>query len=162
MATYAPPRHLQRGQIEEEDAAILKLGIEYEGVHCLANSEVKILLEQQINNEPNKPLTNVYQKTLQHVKEFSRFHTHDTHREIRNLLDMGDLPEQQRDGDPEHYMHTKLRLEPFEKAQLINLCCEDSEEAKSLIPSLNRPEVDDDELQKILNDLLNIKKFQTI
>lgn len=69
-------------------------------------------------------------------------------------------------------------LAQFEVAQLANLCCEDAEEAKALIPryiyalfmikkeysyrndfSLAH-KVDDDKVQELLNEMLTIKKFQ--
>ncbi|CUM66884.1 uncharacterized protein PRCAT00004568001 [Priceomyces carsonii] len=49
-------------------------------------------------------------------------------------------------------------LHPFEVAQLGNLECEDAEEAKSLIPSLSR-KVSDVQLQALLTEL---RKYQTL
>ena len=49
-------------------------------------------------------------------------------------------------------------FEPYEASQLINLCCETSEEAKALIPSLSR--IQDDHLQNLLNEMQAIIKFQ--
>jgi DNA-directed RNA polymerase II subunit RPB4 len=43
-------------------------------------------------------------------------------------------------------------LHKFEIAALANLCPETAEEAKTLIPSLKN-KIDDDELQKILEDI---------
>ncbi|CAM0142998.1 hypothetical protein NQZ79_g356 [Umbelopsis isabellina] len=50
-------------------------------------------------------------------------------------------------------------LSHFEIAQLANLCCDDAEEAKALIPSLHN-KIDDDRLQELMNQMLTIKKFQ--
>ena len=44
------------------------------------------------------------------------------------------------------------KLHKFEIAALANLCPETAEEAKTLIPSLKN-KIDDDELQKILEDI---------
>ncbi|KAL9558904.1 hypothetical protein MBANPS3_000681 [Mucor bainieri] len=53
----------------------------------------------------------------------------------------------------------KENMAQFEVAQIANLCCEDAEEAKALIPSLeNKVEVP--ELQEMLSQMLTIKKFQ--
>ena len=50
-------------------------------------------------------------------------------------------------------------LHKFEIAQLINLCPENAEEAKALIPSLES-KIDDEELDNLLRDLHNKKTFQ--
>jgi RNA polymerase Rpb4 len=43
-------------------------------------------------------------------------------------------------------------------AQLANLTCESCEEAKLLIPSLDR--IDDEELTLKLNELTNLRQYQ--
>lgn len=50
-------------------------------------------------------------------------------------------------------------LEEFEMAQLANLSPETTEEAKTLIPSLNGKK-EDEELQRLLDDLTAIRRFQ--
>lgn len=50
-------------------------------------------------------------------------------------------------------------LEEFEMAQLVNLSPETTEEAKTLIPSLNGKK-EDEELQRLLDDLTSIRRFQ--
>lgn len=47
----------------------------------------------------------------------------------------------------------------FEIAQLGNLCPENAEEAKGLIPSLEN-KLDDDEVEDLLKDLHTKKSFQ--
>ncbi|KAI5478986.1 hypothetical protein MNV49_004390 [Pseudohyphozyma bogoriensis] len=51
-------------------------------------------------------------------------------------------------------------LRQFEIAQLATLCPMESEEAKSLIPSIQE-HVDDDRLQHLLNEVAAMRKFQT-
>jgi DNA-directed RNA polymerase II subunit RPB4 len=51
------------------------------------------------------------------------------------------------------------QLHKYEVAALANLCPENYEEAKSLIPSLNN-KIDDDDLQKILDDIQTKRSFQ--
>lgn len=51
------------------------------------------------------------------------------------------------------------QLRPFERGQLGTLCCEDAEEAKTLIPSL-ADRVDDTRLQQLLDELSSLRKFQ--
>lgn len=124
---------------EEEDAAHLKLGPDFNEAQCLLNSEVAILLEtsQQAHetDEGEAELSNVFMKTLNYVKQFSRFKNKTAVKEVRNLL-------------------TKKNLEEFEIASLANLCPETPEEAKSLMPTL-QPKFNDDDLEIILNDLRN-------
>ncbi len=50
-------------------------------------------------------------------------------------------------------------LHKFEVAQIANLCPENAEEAKSLIPSLEN-KMDDDEMEEMLKDLHAKKTFQ--
>ncbi len=54
---------------------------------------------------------------------------------------------------------TDVGLAEFEMAQLGNLCPETSDEAKTLIPSLNGKK-DDDDLQRLLDDLSTARRFQ--
>jgi DNA-directed RNA polymerase II subunit RPB4 len=49
-------------------------------------------------------------------------------------------------------------LHKFEIAALANLCPENYEEAKTLIPSL-KTKLDDEELQKILEDIQTKRSF---
>ncbi|ORX95239.1 DNA-directed RNA polymerase II subunit RPB4 [Basidiobolus meristosporus CBS 931.73] len=141
----ASAKKLRRGQVEEEDASQLKLGEEFQNAQCLFISEVKILLEAQrdakVDEVGEKSLTSVFQKTMNYVQQFSRFTNRDTVREVRQLL-------------------SKQQLEQFEMAQIANLVCEDSDEAKALVPSLTARK-DDDGLQALLNEMLTLKKFQS-
>jgi DNA-directed RNA polymerase II subunit RPB4 len=106
-----PSRH--KAQQEEEDAAALKLGPEFNNAGCLLISEVKYLLE---NRDKDAPDTVVYNKTLEYVKTFAKFNTTDSASAVREILRR----------EPE--------LTQFETAQIANLCPADAEEAKSIIP----------------------------
>ncbi|RCH89148.1 RNA polymerase B [Rhizopus stolonifer] len=133
-----------RGGTEQEDASILKLGDEFENAQCLYISEVRIILEAQQdskdNGTDNRATTSVMSKTLDYVRAFSRFSNIESVREVRQVLG-------------------KENLSQFEVAQIANLCCEDAEEAKALIPSLEN-KVEAPELQEMLSQMLTIKKFQ--
>ncbi|KAI8887748.1 hypothetical protein K501DRAFT_38473 [Backusella circina FSU 941] len=113
------PRKMIRGGTDQEDATTLKLGDEFSSAQCLYISEVKILLEaQEGSKDPstaNRVTTSVMTKTLEYVRTFSRFSNRDSVKEVRHLLG-------------------KENMAQFEIAQLANLCCEDAEEAKALIP----------------------------
>jgi DNA-directed RNA polymerase II subunit RPB4 len=51
-------------------------------------------------------------------------------------------------------------LAEFEMAQLGNLCPETAEEAKVLIPSLADGDKEEDELQRLLDDLIAARRYQ--
>ncbi|ORZ19057.1 HRDC-like protein [Absidia repens] len=141
MASATGHRHLRRGGPEQEDASILKLGEEFENSQCLYISEVRILLEAQSEAKETRSSTNVMTKTLEHVQSFGRFNNREPVVEVRKLLGRN------------------TELSQFEIAQLANLCCEDAEEAKALIPSLAN-KLEDEKLQELLNQMITIRKFQ--
>lgn len=87
----------------------------------------------------------VVHKTLNYLTNFSRFKNTSSVETVEKLLN--DFSE-----------HCNEPLHPFELAQLGTLECEDSEEAKSLIPSLTN-KVSDVQLQTLLTEL---RKYQTL
>ncbi|KAG8928881.1 RNA polymerase B [Tulasnella sp. 418] len=128
----------RRNQIEEEDAATLKLGTEFNNAGCLLISEVKFLLDLRTKDAPD---TTVYKKTMEYVKTFSKFSSNDSTASVREALG--------REGN----------LAQFEIAQIANLCPSTAEEAKNIIPSLVK--LEDDHLQAILDEVQTLRKFQT-
>ncbi|KAG8768552.1 RNA polymerase B, partial [Ceratobasidium sp. 428] len=70
----------RRTQNEEEDAAALKLGSEFNQAGCLLISEVTYLLEHRGKDSPD---TTVYNKTLEYVKTFTKFHTSESSSAVR-------------------------------------------------------------------------------
>lgn len=56
-------------------------------------------------------------------------------------------------------MMSEISLAEFEMAQLGNLCPESAEEARALVPSLNG-KLDEDLLQKILDDMATARRLQ--
>jgi len=127
-----------RQQQDEEDASQLKLGREFSNAGCLLISEVKLLLEARQRAPPD---TQVYNKTLDYVRTFTRFPSTEATSAARQL------------------MRRTLEISQFETAQIANLCPQTADEAKSCIPSLNK--TDDDVLQPILDELQTLRKFQT-
>ena len=77
------------------------------------NSEVKILLEHRQTSDGNEDmeLSEVFQKTLDYCKRFSKFKNKETIVNVRTTL-------------------TTKRLHKFEIAALANLCPETADEAK--------------------------------
>eukprot|EP00033_Pygsuia_biforma_P000920 GCRY01001060.1.p1 GENE.GCRY01001060.1~~GCRY01001060.1.p1 ORF type:complete len:132 (-),score=24.50 GCRY01001060.1:118-513(-) len=127
-----------------EDATKLQLGEIFQNATCLSNSEVHFILqarqEQHQMQENAADLTPIIEKTFDYTKRFGSFNS--------NKVAMEEAFQivQQR---------TDL-LHPFEIKALINLLPKDSEEAKSLLPSLHH-KIEDDELNGILHELAMLK-----
>jgi len=110
---------------------------------CLIISEVKLLLDQKKADRTDtatESLTAVYKKTEDYVEMFSRFHNSEAIGACREIL--------RKDPD----------LKQYEIAQLANLCPDEAEEGKSLIPSLKHK--DEDLLQSMLNDISTLRNYQ--
>ncbi|KAL6527896.1 DNA-directed RNA polymerase II subunit 4 [Orobanche minor] len=130
---------------EEENAAELKIPDEFLKAKCLMNSEVSLILDhkyeqlQQMADDPMNQMSQVFEKSLQYVKRFSRYKNNDAVRQVR-----------------------EYQLAEFELCVLGNLCPETVEEAIAMVPSIkNRGRAHDDEaIEKMLNDLALIKKFE--
>ncbi|KAH3901132.1 DNA-directed RNA polymerase II subunit RPB4 SCDLUD_002614 [Saccharomycodes ludwigii] len=78
-------------------------------------------------------------QTLVYLANFSRFRDPETVTAVAQLL-----------------RSITSELHPFEIAQLGSLSCEDADEAKTLIPSLNN-KISDEELERILKELSNLE-----
>ncbi|EYU36013.1 hypothetical protein ABFS83_14G227900 [Erythranthe nasuta] len=134
---------------EEENAAELKIPDEFLKAKCLMNSEVAIILEhkyeqlQQRAEDPMNQMSQVFEKSLQYVKRFSRYKNNDAVRQVREIL-------------------SRHQLAEFELCVLGNLCPETVEEAIAMVPSIKtRGRAHDDEaIERMLNDLSLIKKFE--
>ena len=117
-----------------QDANLLEFGQEFQDTRTLLISEVKVLLSLQMDK---RQATEQMKSTLDYCSRFSKFTNKQQAKQVRLLL-----------GD----------LHDFEMAQLANLCCQTSEEAKSLIPSLESRQ--DEELQAKLNQLQQLIRYQ--
>ncbi|PRQ15843.1 putative DNA-directed RNA polymerase [Rosa chinensis] len=133
---------------EDEDASELKIGEDFLKAKCLMNSEVAILLEHRYDqmkqmSGDSTPLPQVFEKSLQYVKCFSRFTNQGSVKQVREVL-------------------SRYQLAEFELAVIGNLCPETVEEAKAIVPSLKTKGRghDDEAVERLLNDLLMIKKFE--
>ncbi|KAG6436441.1 hypothetical protein SASPL_101340 [Salvia splendens] len=140
---------------EEENAAELKIPDEFLKAKCLMNCEVSLILEhkyeqlQQMADDPMNQMSQVFEKSLQYVKRFSRYKNPDAVRQVR-----------------------EYQLAEFELCVLGNLCPETVEEAIAMVPSIKVPIIsiaalytrgrahDDEAIEKMLNDLSLIKKFE--
>lgn len=129
-------------------------GAEFLKAKCLMNCEVAIILEhkyeqiQQHSSEsdPSSQVSQVFEKSLQYVKRFSRYKNPDAVRQVRETL-------------------SRYGLAEFELCTLGNLCPDTTGEATALVPSLKSGgrfvgEAGDEKIEKMLNDLSLIKKFE--
>lgn len=134
---------------EEENAADLKLGEEFLKAKCLMNCEVAMILEhrleqaQQLSEDPMNQMSQVFEKSLHYVKRFSRYKNPDAVRQVREVL-------------------SRYQLAEFELCVLGNMCPETVEEAVALVPTLKDKSrgLDDEAIEKMLNELALIKKFE--
>uniref|UniRef100_A0A914Z0K9 RNA polymerase Rpb4/RPC9 core domain-containing protein n=1 Tax=Panagrolaimus superbus TaxID=310955 RepID=A0A914Z0K9_9BILA len=131
----------------EEDAAELKFPPEFDkdGCDALLISEVFLLLDhrrkQGEQKEEIEDISEVFVKTIDYCRRLSRFKTRDTIRSVRAIFSACSI------------------LHKFEVAQLVNLCPENAEEAKALVPSLES-KIDDEELEGLLREMHTKKSFQ--
>ncbi|GER25084.1 DNA-directed RNA polymerase II subunit RPB4 [Striga asiatica] len=76
---------------EEENAAELKIPDEFLKAKCLMNSEVALILEhkydqlQHTMDDPMNQMSQVFEKSLQYVKRFSRYKNNDALCVLGNL-----------------------------------------------------------------------------
>ncbi|XP_072956917.1 DNA-directed RNA polymerase II subunit 4 isoform X2 [Typha angustifolia] len=113
------------------------------------NSEVAIILDhkyeqlQQMSDDPANQISQVFEKSLQYVKRFSRYKNPDAVRQVREIL-------------------SRYQLAEFELCVLGNLCPETVEEAIAMVPSIKTKGRihEDDQIEKLLHDLSLIKKFE--
>uniref|UniRef100_A0A1D1ZCW3 DNA-directed RNA polymerase II subunit RPB4 n=1 Tax=Anthurium amnicola TaxID=1678845 RepID=A0A1D1ZCW3_9ARAE len=134
---------------EEENAAELKIGEEFLKAKCLMNCEVSLILDkkyeqlQNISDDPMNQTSQVFEKSLQYVKRFSRYKTSETAKQVREVL-------------------SRNRLAEFELCVLGNLCPETVEEAIAMVPTIKSKGrfEDEDAIEKMLHDLSLIKKFE--
>ncbi|THG09724.1 hypothetical protein TEA_006549 [Camellia sinensis var. sinensis] len=148
-------RTLSMSGEEEENAAELKIGDDFLKAKCLMNCEVSLILEhkyeqlQQVADDPMNQVSQVFEKSLQYVKRFSRYKNPDSVRQAREIL-------------------SRYQLAEFELCVLGNLCPETVEEAIAMVPSIKSffvlqsrgRALEDEAIEKMLNDLSLIKKFE--
>ncbi|KAI5058294.1 hypothetical protein GOP47_0026464 [Adiantum capillus-veneris] len=140
--------------MEEEAASELKLGEDFEKAKCLMNSEVAVILERKYEqiqqlSDPASQVSQVFEKSFQYVKRFSRYQNLNAVKQVREVLSRNQLAE-------------------FEVCVIGNLCLDTLEESKALVPSLAKRSksdededgITDDKIEQMLADLATIKKFE--
>ncbi|KAK0510958.1 hypothetical protein JMJ35_006510 [Cladonia borealis] len=127
---------------DEEAAKELKLG-EFQNVPTLTLSEARLLINAVMDHRKSQRKveeTETLIKTQDYLDVFARFKQKENIEAVERTL------------------ATRQELELFERAQLGSLCCETSEEAKTLIPSLEQ-KISDEDLQELLDDITKLRNF---
>mmetsp|Transcript_26413 Transcript_26413/g.36485 ORF Transcript_26413/g.36485 Transcript_26413/m.36485 type:complete len:142 (-) Transcript_26413:35-460(-) len=137
-----------RGRVvqEEEDAAEIKLGAEFDQARCLMISEVSVVLETYLSRRkeeaPDEQPNPLFEKCLEYCKTFNRFENPEVVPSVRELLSSHDLYE-------------------FEVGVIGNLVPDSAAEAKALVPSLvDDRELSDESIDQMLRTLATFKSLQ--
>ncbi|EHK43576.1 hypothetical protein ACHAPE_007093 [Trichoderma viride] len=125
----------------EEASASLNLG-EFQHVDTLTLSEAALVLNALVakrrNDRKNVNETEMLNQTLNYLDHFARFTQKENVEAVERLLS------------------AHKDLAKFERAQLGSLCCENADEAKTLIPSL-ADKIKDEDLQDLLDEISKLQ-----
>ncbi|EGR46823.1 hypothetical protein MKX07_003488 [Trichoderma sp. CBMAI-0711] len=125
----------------EEAGAVLNLG-EFQDVDTLTLSEAALVLNALVakrrNDRKNVNETEMLNQTLNYLDHFARFTQKENVEAVERLLS------------------AHKNLAKFERAQLGSLCCENADEAKTLIPSL-ADKISDEDLQDLLDEISKLQ-----
>ncbi|KAI1322017.1 HRDC-like protein [Xylariaceae sp. FL0255] len=121
----------------EEASTTISLG-EFQDVDTLTLSEaalvINALVAKRRHDRKNINETEMLSKTVDYLDAFSRFKKKENVEAVERLLS------------------AHKEFHKFERAQLGSLCCENADEAKTLIPSLTA-KISDEDLQELLNEM---------
>ncbi|EKD20959.1 uncharacterized protein L3040_004579 [Drepanopeziza brunnea f. sp. 'multigermtubi'] len=139
----ATSRSREPPQGDEEASSELKLG-EFQDVDALTHSEAALVINALVTkrrmDKKNVNETELLIKTTDYLDHFARFKRKENVEAVERLLS------------------AHKELAKFERAQLGSLCCDTSEEAKTLIPSL-QDKIGDDDLQELLDEITKLMGY---
>ncbi|KAI9052692.1 hypothetical protein LZ554_002969 [Drepanopeziza brunnea f. sp. 'monogermtubi'] len=139
----ATSRSREPPQGDEEASSELRLG-EFQDVDALTHSEAALVINALVTkrrmDKKNVNETELLIKTTDYLDHFARFKRKENVEAVERLLS------------------AHKELAKFERAQLGSLCCDTSEEAKTLIPSL-QDKIGDDELQELLDEITKLMGY---
>jgi DNA-directed RNA polymerase II subunit RPB4 len=125
----------------EEASDSLNLG-EFQNVDTLTLSEAALVLNALVtkrrNDRKNVNETEMLNQTLNYLDHFARFTQKENVEAVERLLS------------------AHKDLAKFERAQLGSLCCDNADEAKTLIPSL-ADKIKDEDLQELLDEIQKLQ-----
>ncbi|MBE7182382.1 MAG: hypothetical protein INR71_14460 [Terriglobus roseus] len=141
-STSRPPIKINTTE-QEEAGSQLKLG-EFQHTPTLSLSEARIVIDAILDTRAKQGKrhadTEVLSKMQDYLDTFARFKRKETATEVGEILD------------------AHSAFEPFEKSQLASLCCENYDEAKTLVPSIQN-KIGDAELSELLAQISNRRNF---
>ncbi|KAJ3052311.1 RNA polymerase B [Rhizophlyctis rosea] len=147
----------KRGGADDTDATALQFGPAFDKATALIISEVKDLIQIRVDSPlaPQPARRENIEKILEYCSKFDHYPGPNDSAEARRYVSHSIRPLSSSAflsivNRKEPY-EDKLIFHPFEMAQLGNLCPDSVEEAKSLVPSLNK--YDDDVIDEVLKDL---------
>lgn len=134
---------------------------EFENAETLLISEVHMLLEhrkaQNESAEDEQEFSDVFMKTLTYTDRFRKFKNKETISAVRKWVIQMSI---NIIVDTICFsLLNQKKLHKFELAAIANLCPETTEEAKSLIPSLEG-RYEDEDLQTVLDDIQTKRSIQ--
>eukprot|EP01054_Gregarina_sp_Poly1_P003235 Gregarina_sp_Poly_1__3234@NODE_1920_length_3080_cov_105_681713_g1238_i0_p4_GENE_NODE_1920_length_3080_cov_105_681713_g1238_i0NODE_1920_length_3080_cov_105_681713_g1238_i0_p4_ORF_typecomplete_len135_score19_23RNA_pol_Rpb4/PF03874_16/1_5e21_NODE_1920_length_3080_cov_105_681713_g1238_i022292633 len=132
---------MEEATYDHNDFATIKINKELENCRCLNLCEVQLILSDQmkLNNARNAVSQGLIKKSYEYAVKFAQISNRQAIFDLRSALEAHQV------------------LEEFEMASLVNLVPRSAEEAKAIIPSLNR--LTDDKVNRVLNDIEKYKLF---
>ena len=152
---------MSKTETVESDASTLTFASEFKAAHPLLISETLLLLQNyQTQREQHASSTGIpysglpptTQKAVEHCQAFSQYSNREVVREIRQSMIRRTNGEEEQRG---------RGMVEWEMVQVGNLGPESTEEARALVASLGNADVDEEEVQRILDDLTAIRRFQS-
>eukprot|EP01053_Blabericola_migrator_P005389 Blabericola_migrator_1__5388@NODE_275_length_10491_cov_112_748561_g228_i0_p6_GENE_NODE_275_length_10491_cov_112_748561_g228_i0NODE_275_length_10491_cov_112_748561_g228_i0_p6_ORF_typecomplete_len136_score23_54RNA_pol_Rpb4/PF03874_16/1_3e20Hemolysin_N/PF12563_8/0_022_NODE_275_length_10491_cov_112_748561_g228_i050875494 len=126
---------------QSDDVAAIKINKELQNCRCLNLCEVQLILSDQmkLNNVRNTVSQGLIKKSHDYAVRFAQITNRQAIFDLRSALESHQF------------------LEEFEMASLVNLIPRSAEEAKAIIPSLNR--LSDEKVNAVLGDIEKFKLF---
>ncbi len=149
---------------EEEASAVLKLG-EFEGVDTLTLSEASLvinaLMAKRRKDRKDRNETDVLNKTLDYLDAFARFKQKENVEAVERLLSAHKELTKFERAQIGSFLFPFLSISSHPIQALTfppppgSLCCDGSDECKTLIPSL-ADKISDEELQELLDEMAKL------
>ncbi|KAK2593813.1 hypothetical protein QQS21_008471 [Conoideocrella luteorostrata] len=148
----------------EEASANLNLG-EFQNVDTLTLSEASLVLNALVakrrNDRKNVNETEMLSQTLNYLDHFSRFTQKENVEAVERLLsahkDLAKFERAQLGRLLDRLLsHGKISVQAVNYSRPGSLCCENADEAKTLIPSLT-DKIKDEDLQDLLDEISKLQ-----
>ena len=140
-------------------------------VQAMANAEVALVLAEKRQRDPQKDYNKnkAFLASEDYTNRVAQFRDKDAVTEVRAVLEKKEFTEVSRTrrarppaSSPPPAASRRRRSAQFEMAQLANLCPQDIQEAKMLIPTLENMSdrnLDDSQLSEVLDQLQQLQSY---